>query len=274
MRIAILQADLSQAELLIQWLQLAGHHPRRFENGARLLWALERESFDALLLDWDVPDMNGVEVLKRARQRTCSSVPALFVSAHNREDDVVTALRGGADDYMVTPVRRLELIARVEALPRRGRHLSNRGDVLEVGVFRFDFRSRTVSRDGHVLELTAKEFELSALLLCNAGRLLSRNHIRENVWCATAVITTRTLDTHISRIRKKLGFTPEHGWRLAAVYGYGYRLDQIELASRVRARGSESRTVAGLGAEPARGPLAGALAPKAESGTLLTTGVR
>jgi DNA-binding response OmpR family regulator len=241
MRIAILQADLSHAQLLSQWLQLAGHHPRAFERGAELLRALERESFDALLLDWDVADLNGVEVLRRVRRRLSWSVPTLFVSARNREDEVVAALREGADDYMVRPVRRLELVARVEALPRRGRHSGDRPDVLDVDMFRFDFRSRTVARNGRALDLTAKEFELAALLLCNAGRLLTRNHIRETVWSATAVVTSRTLDTHVSRIRRKLGLTPEHGWRLAAVYRYGYRLDQLAPAARVRARPDESR---------------------------------
>jgi two-component system response regulator RegX3 len=230
MRIAILEDDISQTELLSHWLQLAGHHPHAFEQGANLLRALERESFDALLLDW-----NGVEVLKRVRQRLHSSVPVLFVTGRNREDDVVMALREGADDYMIKPVRRLELLARLEALSRRGRHGQEQAEVLEVDVFRVDCQTRTVLRNGRQVDLTAKDFDLSVLFLRNIGRLLSRGHIRETVWGPNAVVTSRTLDTHVSRIRNKLGLTPEHGWRLAAVYRYGYRLEHLDAANSQRA---------------------------------------
>ena len=243
MRIAILEDDPSQIELLSHWLQLAGHHPHPFEQGAGLLRALERESFDALLLDWNVPDMSGVDVLRRVRSRLHSSVPVLFVTARNREDDVVTALREGADDYMVKPVRRLELLARLEALSRRGRHASDQAEVLEVDVFRVDCQTRTVQRDGQGVDLTAKDFDLSVLFLRNIGRLLSRGHIRETVWGPNAVVTSRTLDTHVSRIRNKLGLTPDHGWRLAAVYRYGYRLEQLDAGATARAR-SEDPTAA------------------------------
>jgi DNA-binding response OmpR family regulator len=234
MRIAILEDDISQTELLSHWLQLAGHHPHAFEQGANLLRALERESFDALLLDWNVPDLSGVEVLKRVRQRLHSSVPVLFVTGRNREDDVVLALREGADDYMIKPVRRLELLARLEALSRRGRHGQEQAEVLEVDVFRVDCQTRTVLRHGRQVDLTAKDFDLSVLFLRNIGRLLSRGHIRETVWGPNAVVTSRTLDTHVSRIRNKLGLTPEHGWRLAAVYRYGYRLEHLDAANSQR----------------------------------------
>ena len=236
MRIAILEDDVSQTELLSHWLQLAGHHPHSFEQGANLLRALERESFDALVLDWNVPDLSGVDVLKRVRQRLHSSVPVLFVTARNREDDVVTALREGADDYMVKPVRRLELLARLEALFRRGHHGQEQAEVLELDVYRVDCQTRTVLRKMAPVDLTAKDFDLSVLFLRNVGRLLSRGHIRETVWGPNAVVTSRTLDTHVSRIRNKLGLTPENGWRLAAVYRYGYRLEQLDAAASQRAQ--------------------------------------
>jgi DNA-binding response OmpR family regulator len=236
MRVAILEDDVSQTELLSHWLQLAGHHPHAFEQGAALLRALERESYDALLLDWNVPDLNGVEVLKRVRSRMSSTVPVLFVTARNREDDVVLALREGADDYMIKPVRRLELLARLEALARRGRHGHQQSEVIEIDVFRVDCQTRTVLRNGKPVDLTAKDFDLSVLFLRNLGRLLSRGHIRETVWGPNAVVTSRTLDTHVSRIRNKLGLTPDYGWRLAAVYRYGYRLEQLDPAAVARTR--------------------------------------
>jgi len=140
-------------------------------------------------------------------------------------------------------VRRLELLARLEALSRRGRHASDQAEVLEVDVFRVDCQTRTVQRNGQGVDLTAKDFDLSVLFLRNIGRLLSRGHIRETVWGPNAVVTSRTLDTHVSRIRNKLGLTPDHGWRLAAVYRYGYRLEQLDAGATARAR-SEDPTAA------------------------------
>jgi DNA-binding response OmpR family regulator len=244
MRIAILEDDVSQTELLSHWLQLAGHHPHPFVQGATLLRSLERESFDALVLDWNVPDLSGVEVLKRVRQRLHSSVPVLFITARNREDDIVLALREGADDYMVKPVRRLEMLARLEALSRRGRHGQDQAEIIELDAFRVDCQTRTVLRHSKQVDLTAKDFDLSVLFLRNVGRLLSRGHIRETVWGPNAVVTSRTLDTHVSRIRNKLGLTPEHGWRLGAVYRYGYRLEQLDPAAAERARADDPKAAA------------------------------
>jgi two-component system response regulator RegX3 len=230
MRVAIVEDDPSQAELLTHWLELAGHRCHHFDRGEALIRALDQESFDILVLDWNLPDISGVDVLKRIRASQQSGLPILFVTARNREDDVVLALRQGADDYMVKPVRRLELIARLEAIARRGKHRAEQQEILELDVYRVDCQTRTVMREDRVVDLTAKDFDLSVLFLRNIGRLLSRGHIRETVWGPNAVVTSRTLDTHVSRIRNKLGLTPENGWRLAAVYRYGYRLAQLDVA--------------------------------------------
>ena len=237
---AVVEDDLSQAELLSHWLELAGHRCHHYDRGEGLMRALDQESFDVLVLDWNLPDISGVDVLKRIRASQQASLPILFVTARNREDDVVMALRQGADDYMVKPVRRLELIARLEAIARRGKHHNEQPEVLELDVYRVDCQTRTVTREQRPVELTAKDFDLSVLFLRNVGRLLSRGHIRESVWGPNAVVTSRTLDTHVSRIRNKLGLTPENGWRLAAVYRYGYRLEQLDAAVPRTPRNSES----------------------------------
>jgi DNA-binding response OmpR family regulator len=232
MRVAIVEDDPSQAELLTHWLELAGHHCHHFDRGETLIRALDQESFDILVLDWNLPDISGVDVLKRIRGNQQSSLPILFVTARNREDDVVMALRQGADDYMVKPVRRLELIARLEAIARRGKHRTEQAEVLELDVYRVDCQTRTVTREDRPVDLTAKDFDLSVLFLRNVGRLPSRGHIRESVWGPNAVVTSRTLDTHVSRIRNKLRLMPENGWRLAAVYRYGYRLEQLDAGAQ------------------------------------------
>ena len=181
MRIAVLEDDVSQRELVTHWLQLAGHQCHAFEQGTVMLRGLLGETFDALLLDWNVPDLSGIEVLRRVRHQLHSSVPVVFVSSRHREDDIATALREGADDYMTKPVRRLELLARLDAVVRRGRHPTKKPDLLEVEPFRIDFQQRSIWRNDIGIDCTAKDFAVAALLLSNVGRLLSRGHLRDQV---------------------------------------------------------------------------------------------
>ena len=237
MRIAILEDDPSQLELLSHWLTLAGHQAHTFEQGAPLLRTLEHETFDALLLDWNVPDVSGIEVLRQLRQQLRSGIPVLFGTARNAEDDIVAALRAGADDYLVKPLRRLELLARLDAVTR-GYAVAT---ILDFAVdrFRVNCEARQLLRDNEPLELTAKDFDLAVLFLRNVGRLLSRGHIRARVWGASQELNSRTLDTHVSRVRNKLGLLPEHGWSLAAVYGHGYRLEQLKSRSASRVMGED-----------------------------------
>lgn len=231
MRVALLEDDPSDAELLHHWLVSAGLVCSRHERGHTLLSALRRESFDALILDWNPPEINGVDILRHVRGRLQSSVPVLFVSGRNSEADIVTALQQGADDYMVKPLRRKELLARLEAIARRGNPKPRQFDVIDIGDVRVDSQTRTAWRDGRQVDLTDKDCTLLVLFLLNVGRLFSRGEIREAVWGTGAALSSRTLDTHVCRIRDKLGLTPPNGWRLAAVYGYGYRLQQIAMST-------------------------------------------
>ena len=224
LRIAILEDDDSQLALLAHWLEAAGHRVRGFANGAELVSALEHTDFEVLLLDWNVTGLTGIDVLKLVRKR--SSVPVLFVSARNEERDIVTAIRSGADDYLTKPVAKLELLARIEALTRRVHAKDEHEMPITVGPFEIDRASRTLHRSGKNITLTNKDFEVACLLLQNIGRLLSRGYLRERVW-SDGVRSSRTIDTHMSRLRKKLGLTPEQGWELRAVYGAGYRLDTV-----------------------------------------------
>jgi two-component system, OmpR family, response regulator RegX3 len=227
LRVAVVEDDPTHLELLGRWLEQAGHRFYPFDHGETAVEACKRQPFDVLVLDWNLRGISGVDVLRRVRRSERASLPILFMSARSSEDDVVTALKQGADDYIVKPARRLELIARLEALARRGEHVNEPIEPLEIDPYRVDFRSRTLLRDGRPLELTAKDFDLAGLFLRNVGNLLARRQIMESVWGTTAAITSRTLDTHISRIRIRLGLTPERGWHLTAVYGHGYRLSRL-----------------------------------------------
>jgi DNA-binding response OmpR family regulator len=235
MRIALLEDDISQTVLLIHWLRTAGHDIRAFEQGTDLLRALEQEAFDAVLLDWNLAELSGI-VLRELRQRLHAPVPIIFYTGHDQEEDVVRALRAGADDYLAKPARRMELLARLESMTRRGRRVESQ--VFEVGVFRVDCQTRIITRDNKPVQLTAKDFDLAALLLRNVGQLLSRRYLRQAISTRDVVLSSRALDTHVSRLRNRLKLKPEYGWRLEAVYGYGYRLQQlIPSASRSREEG-------------------------------------
>lgn len=230
MRVAIVADDPSEAALLSHWLVLAGHRCYHFSHGSALIRVFDQIGLDAVVLDWNPPDVSGADVLRRIRDSDRASLPVLFMAGHSRERDVVSALQQGADDYMVKPVGRAELLARLEAICRRGKHRVEAPAMVELEAYRIDCCNRVVLRDGCPVEMTAKDFELSVLFLRNVGRLLSRGYVMDSVWGPKALIKSRTLDTHVCRLRKKLGWTPEYGWRLAAAYGRGYRLDQLRAA--------------------------------------------
>jgi len=228
MRIALLEDEMDQADLVGAWLTAAGHGCHVFTRGKDLVREVRRETFDLFLLDWEVPGMSGAEVLVWIRANIAESVPVLFVTARQREEDIVHALSSGADDYMVKPLGKLELLARIDALARRARpSLGQDEGMLDYGRLRVDCRSRQVKLDGRIVTMTQKDYELALFLLRNIGRLLSRGHILQAVWGQTAALNTRTVDTHVSRIRGKLELTPENGWRLSAVYQHGYRLERV-----------------------------------------------
>jgi DNA-binding response OmpR family regulator len=228
MQIAVLEHDASHAELLTHWLKLAGHRPQLFDRGAELLAALDAQIFGLTMLDWNTRDMESIDILDRVRGELGLDIPILFNTVRDQQKDIVLALRRGADDYIVKPARRLELLARIDALARRARSIPHsQSAATQIGCFRVDSQNRTVERDGEPVKLTAKDFGLAALFLGNVGRLLSRRYIEQAVWPCSTNVSSRTLDTHVCRVRAKLHLFPEFGWRLTAVYSHGYRLDRL-----------------------------------------------
>jgi len=231
-RIALLEDDASQAKLVLHWTGSQGIICRHFSRGTDILREVLRDTYDLVVLDWQVPDLSGEEVLRAIRKSVREPLPVLFTTGRNREEDIVQALRNGADDYLIKPLRRQEFLARVEALLRRARgHDRDDRSAFEVGTFRVDPEGRTVHKAGAAIELTQKEFEVAALLFRNVGRLLSRPYLLDSVWGISADVSTRTVDTHASQLRSKLGLYPEEGWRLSAVYQHGYRLERIAPAA-------------------------------------------
>jgi len=227
MRIAVLEDDPAHAAFVNETLSSAGHVCHEFFNGQAIIRALRRQTFDLLVLDWAVPETSGEEVLHWVRQSLGEHVPVIFMTARKRETDVMSILNAGADDYVVKPVSAGLLLARVSSLLRRAYKI-NPGTAKETfGEFEFDRRSAQILRNGVPVPLTLREFTLALLLFENLGRPLSRLHILEMVWKQAGNVPSRTMDTHISCLRTKLSLRPENGYRLASVYGYGYRLEKI-----------------------------------------------
>jgi two-component system, OmpR family, response regulator RegX3 len=226
LRIALLEDDAEQAEVVCAWLAEAGHSVKHYSTGKAYLREVARETYDAHLIDWGLPDMTGLEALEGLKKRLKEPVPVLFVTAHDVEQDIVAALQAGANDYVVKPLRRMELVARLEAQTRRATPLRAAQDTLDLPPFAIDFSARRVSLKGEEVAMTPKDFDVAAFMFRQRGRLVSRGHIFEAVWGKADTLDTRTVDTHISRVRRKLQLTGEHGLKLVSVYQTGYRLEE------------------------------------------------
>jgi DNA-binding response OmpR family regulator len=227
MRIAVLDNDRSQADLICQVLTGAGHACQAFDSGKDMLGMLKRDSFDMLILDWHANDLSGAEILRRAKEKLPAHTPMMFVTGSSGEDDIVAGIGAGADDYMIKPLRRGELLARVQALLRRAYPSQNGAEQLQFGQYVFETRPGRLLMDGSVIDVTHKEFYLALLFFRNIGRPLSRAYIHEAVWIRETALPSRTMDTHVSRVRNKLQLRPENGFRLVPVYSYGYRLEKM-----------------------------------------------
>jgi two-component system response regulator RegX3 len=229
MHIGILEDDRAQQEIYKLCFSVAQHDSDCHETVAAFMDALKSTRFDLLIIDWMLPDGTGEEVLTWVRENLGWDLPIIFVTARDAEADIVSALRKGADDYVVKPPKIMELLARIETLSRRSKTSPPR--VLRLGSYEINQDLRTIYVSGKPVELTQKEFELAAYLFQHPGKLLSRVHLLEQLWGLNADVDTRTVDTHISRIRRKLGINPEHGWQIISVHGYGYRIERSEPGS-------------------------------------------
>ncbi len=226
MYIGIAEDDPEQAALIALWLDGAGHTARICGSVQDTVDAMKKERFELLVFDWMLPDGTGADLLKWTRDNLGWEIPVLVLTACDDEETVVTALRAGADDYVVKPPKPMELMARVAALARRVR--SGGMPVLRLGAFEIDIQRQRLTLDGEPVVLTQKEFDLSAYLFQSPGKLLSRDHLLNKIWGINADVDTRTVDTHISRLRKKLGLDGSKGWKLVPVYGVGYRFERID----------------------------------------------
>lgn len=230
MRVAFLEDDPDQAEIVSLWLKDAGHSVDVSADAAAFLRAVRRDSFDMYVLDWVLPDMSGIDVLRKLRAEMQDYTPVVIATAKDEEQSIVRGLEAGADDYLVKPIRRAELVARVSAIFRRVAGGKSEDDVVDAAPYTLDAARKSVTLDDDEITLTNREFALAAFLFRNPGKMLSRAHILEAIWgIENTAVSTRTVDTHISRLRRKLGLGEENGWKLSAIYQHGYRMERVDV---------------------------------------------
>ncbi|WP_404375802.1 response regulator transcription factor [Vreelandella aquamarina] len=231
MHIGILEDDPVQQRFLTKAINDSGNLLATcdiFARASDLLKSLQKHTFDLLIIDWYLPDADGMQMVRLLREELGWKGPVLFITASQGENDVVLALENGADDFLAKPIRPVELRARLHALARRANiTLKVQYASQHHGPYTIDQAAHSITLHGEKISLTPREYKLAVLLFTNEGRLFSREHLLEMVWGINADITTRTVDTHISRVRKKLLLDGTYNLRLKSVYQYGYRLEPI-----------------------------------------------
>ena len=219
--ILVIENDQRIRELVCNHLARDGHAVTSEGTGLEGLRNLTADPPDALVLDLGLPDLDGLDLLKMVR--SVSDLPVLVLTAREDEATILTAFAGGADDYVVKPISGPQLSARITALLRRG--ASEAGDTLTVGGLEIRLGPREAELDGHRLELTAKEFDVLAYLAARPGKVVPKDELHAAVWKAPAGTEGRTVDVHLSTIRRKLGERPDDEHRyLHTVIGAGVRL--------------------------------------------------
>jgi two-component system response regulator RegX3 len=226
MHILLVDDNAMQSEMIGSWLTSGGHSFDASTTQAAFLERLTQTRGDLLLIDWSLPDGSGAEILKWVRSNLGWGIPSIVLTANEDEETVVQALRAGADDYVAKKVKPKELNARIEAVARRVTPVAL--TVTRLDVYEADTVQQRLSVNQEAIALTQKEFDLATYLLQNPDKLLSRDHLLNAIWGLNTDVDTRTVDTHISRLRKKLMLDGTYGWRLAPIYGYGYRLQRAD----------------------------------------------
>jgi len=224
-RILVVEDERAIAEPLAENLEREGFTAEVAPTLAAALDAYRREVPDLILLDVMLPDGDGRDLCRDIRKE--SDVPIIMLTARGEEVDRVVGLELGADDYVVKPFSVRELTARIRAIMRRGRLAERRG-VVEVGNLRLDPASRTVTKAGRPIELAAREFDLLHLLMANAGQVLRREQIMDEVWDPHWFGPTKTLDVHVSWLRKKIEDDPASPRYITTVRGVGFRFASDE----------------------------------------------
>jgi DNA-binding response OmpR family regulator len=220
-RIALIEDDSDIAFTIRLNLEREGYTVIHFGRGQDGLMAVQRGGFDFVILDLNLPDLDGLTICRELRREPqTQAIPILMLTARGSEHDRITGLELGADDYLTKPFSMRELVARVAAVWRRARLDVVPSAGYEDSELKIDEKSFRVYRYGKEIKLAKKEFELLSLLVRNRSAVISRDRILSEIWHMSDEVETRTVDAHIRNLRKKIGSE-----RIATVVGFGYRYD-------------------------------------------------
>jgi two-component system, OmpR family, response regulator RegX3 len=219
-RILIVEDEQSISEPLSAHLAREGFDPSVAPTAQAARDSFRTQTPDLVLLDVMLPDGDGRDLCRELR--TTSDVPVVMLTARGEDVDKIVGLEIGADDYVVKPFSAGELVARIRAILRRGSRTPVQG-VIQIGAVRLDPDARTVIRSGDPVVLAAREFDLLAMLMANAGRVVRREQIMDEVWDPHWFGSTKTLDVHIAWLRKKLEDDPSQPRYITTIRGVGFR---------------------------------------------------
>jgi DNA-binding response OmpR family regulator len=220
-RVAVIEDDGDLSFTIRVNLEREGYAVETFQNGQAGFAAVQESTFDFLVLDLNLPDLDGFTICRELRRRPATrTLPILMLTARSSEQDRVTGLELGADDYLTKPFSVRELLARVSAILRRANPSGDEGTLYDDGDLRIDPSTLRVSVSGQEVRLARKEFELLSMLVRNRPAVVSRQRILSEIWQMSDDVETRTVDAHIRNLRKKIGKE-----RIETVIGYGYRFN-------------------------------------------------
>lgn len=224
MRIAVLDTDTTRLDQICTALRAIGHTCRQLPPDATADYA-RREDIDLLILDWQASRTS--DAMRRFRSWLPANIPALLMAERADEDELACLDNTERTDYIIKPVRLGELTTRVQVLLKRAHPERWTSEQIVFSPFTFETATSRITSAGRSIDVTRKEFELALLFFRHLGRPLSRATIQEAIWSHDPQLASRTMDTHVSRVRSKLGLRPENGFRLLPVYGYGYQLERL-----------------------------------------------
>lgn len=220
--VGVIDDDPVNAALLEAILARAGYTGLTFSSVADFRRKSGPGAVDLILLDWDMPGESGLDFLRFMRQQEKMTTPVIFVTHYDREEQVAQGLNAGADDYVTKPVAAPVLMARIESVLRR---LSRKDAPVESWPpFEFDVAQRTLRLGGAACHATNREFELMLFMFRRQGQIVTRASLLTHVWRISPNVETRSIDTHVSRMRKQFGLDGSSGWLLEGVYQKGYCL--------------------------------------------------
>ena len=218
--ILIADDDTELCDLLREYLGQEGYDVRLAHDGQQALAESRRPGLDVMVLDIMMPRMNGIDVLRNLRK--VSELPVIMLTARGDDLDRIIGLELGADDYLAKPANPRELLARIRAILRRS-NLNSTVATLEVGDLVLNQGSRELHRDGHLLDLTSTEFSIIQLLLQRVGEVVEKKDLYLAALGREPVAYDRSIDMHVSNLRRKLGLTVDGGNRIETIRGIGYQ---------------------------------------------------